>query len=123
MQATFCPVAQQFYPVDASEYTDAEIAILNAVDELESVDELPGWDEDGDIMTVVSVLKEIQAVLDEHWLVIDGLDLNYQKLTEQVRSHLAPLEITDVDSEGKVIVIGYCNPYLGDPSESGDDEF
>ncbi len=121
--ATFCSVAQQFYPVDAPEYSQAEIDVLDAMDDLENVENLSGWDEDGDIATVAAELIRIQSVIDENWLVMDGLDLDYRKVSDRIRSELAAIEITDTDSDGNVIVVGYCNPYLDDSSASEDDEF
>ncbi len=120
--AVFCPIQQQFYP-SYDEYSDAEAAVLNAVDDLDLIDELPGWEEDGDITTVADALKDIQSVLDEHWTVLSGLDLNYQKLTERIRRELSAIEITEVDADGRIVVVGYCNPYLSQSLDSEDEEF
>lgn len=120
--ATFCPIQQQFYPT-YSEYTDAELALLDAIESLEQIDRLPGWDEDGDVATVATELHRIQGVLDAHWDSLYDLDQDYRELSDRVRAELAAIEITDTDPEGNVIVVGYCNPYLGEPADSEIDEF
>lgn len=119
---TFSRVQEQCYPVD-SEYSNSELALLEAIEALEQIDRHPGWDEDGDIAIVATELKRIQSALDEGWDELFDLGYSYRELSAEVRSELAAIEITDTDPDGNVIVVGYCNPFLGEPAESEIDEF
>lgn len=120
--AVFNPVAQQFYPADPIELTDLQAELIEAIESLEKIDLHPGW-EGGNVASVAAELNRIQSVLDQGSYELLDLGYSYSVLYKEIRSHLEPIEITDVDPDGRVIVVGYQDPYFESESESEFDEF